>query len=297
MKRFQMMVIGALAAGFLLAAAEPVSAQQVVLRRDRSASSARLKPFQNFNRFKAEKGKNGRIGQARNLRLMQREKGSGGQIARDRWRRDYNPRFVNRNGFRTPIDAQVFFAQQRTDLTMWTNRAERSNRLRWSKGLVNNRLQTRFRVQRSVAFRPRQPVARKTAIDTLTFTRETLSNYVAANSIGSVLIQKDPVSGKTYRLQFAGSPVTKRISPTQAAIRCNFYGTDSPGAPTVPVVMELGMTGTGPTWRISDVRFVSVNGKQLPGTFAFSDDEFEGQAAVAAEIIEEKEFPTKSLSL
>ncbi|GMU57146.1 MAG: hypothetical protein AMXMBFR33_62920 [Candidatus Xenobia bacterium] len=298
MKRFQKMVIGALTAGLLLAGVQPVSAEpsRSVLGQTRTTTRTSLKPFIQVNRLQREKGVGGRIQQSRSLGLMRREKGGGGQLARDRARRKNSPPLISKAGFATPMRQQAFFRGQRPKGVMFVNRAERRVGLGQRRNVVN-RLKLRYRVQRSVAFRPsnsvRKPVLQ--TIDSVSFTRQTLSKYVAANSIGSVLIQKDPVSGKTFRLQFAGAPVTKRISSTQAAIRCNFFGTDSPGGATVPVVMELGMTGAGPNWRISDVRFVSVNGQQRPGTFAFSDEEFDGQAAVAAEDTEEKEFPTKSL--
>lgn len=299
MKRLQKMIIGALTAGLLLAWAQPVSAepQMTGLKRDRASSSTRLKPFQAINRLRGEKGSAGLLYRTKNLRIALREKGAGGRINRDNRQRELTGRFVNRANARTPMRQQAFFAGQRPQAAMFVNRGERAARLSQRRNQVRSRLNLKFRVNRSTAFR-RSTVARKPALRTLdavSFTRQTLTDYVAANSIGSVLIQKDPVSGKTFRLQFAGAPVTKRISATQAAVRCNFYGTDAPGAPTVPVVMELGMTGSGQNWRVSDVRFVSVNGQQRAGTFAFSDMELEGQTAVAAEVIEEKEFPTKSL--
>ncbi len=301
MKRLQKMIIGALTAGLLLAWAQPVSAtpSNTQLGRERSSSSTRLKPFQAINRLQREKGKAGLINRTKGLQLALREKGAGGRLFRDRRTRELTGRFVNSPNSRTPMRQQVFFGGQRPHSAMSINRSERRVRL-GQRTQVKSRLSLRFRVNRSTAFRPSTVTRRKPmlqTIDAVSFTRQTLSNYVAANSIGSVLIQKDPVSGKTFRLQFAGSPVTKRISPTQAAVRCNFYGTDAPGAPTVPVVMELGMTGSGQHWKVSDVRFVSINGQQCPGTFAFGDDDFEGQTAVAAEAIdfEEKEFPTKSL--
>lgn len=301
MMRFQKMVIGALTAGLLLAGALPVSAEpsRAVLGQTKTTTKNRLKPFLQMNRIQRERGAGGRIQQAKSLGYMRREKGGGGQLARDRARRKNNPPLISHGSFATPMRQQAFFRGQRPNGVMFTNRAERRALLGQRRN-VTNRLSMRYRVQRSVAFRPSNKVARRPilqTIDALAFTRQTLSSYVAANSIGSVLIQKDPVSGKTFRLQFAGAPVTKRISPTQAAVRCNFFGTDAPGSATVPVVLELGMTGAGPNWRVSDVRFVSVNGQQRPGTFAFSDEDFEGQTAVAAEDMgfEEKEFPTKSL--
>ncbi|MCE7871686.1 hypothetical protein DYH09_15085 [bacterium CPR1] len=300
MKRLQKMIIGALTAGLLLAWVQPVSAEPQVtgLKLGRQSSSARLKPFQAVNRLQSERGKNGLISRTSRLRLAFREKGAGGRIFREHRLAEQTGRFVNRPQSRTPMRSQSFFAGQRPNGVMANNRAERIARVNRIRSAARTRLSQRFLVQRSTAFR-RSSVRRSNvqAIDALAHSRKTLSDYVAANSIGSVLIQKDPASGKTFRLQFAGAPVTKRISSTQAAVRCNFFGTDSPGGATVPVVLELGMTGNAQGWRVSGVHFVSVNGQKRPGAFAFGEEELEGQAALAAEAIdiEEKEFPTKSL--
>lgn len=278
------------------AVAEPI---QTPRKLEKSNITFRLNQTKWQQNLKRNKGNLGKLRQQKNVQLIRREKGIGGLLQRDTNNRQFRSRLQNRAlSGRLRDNNQVMFSNR---LLVPKLQQDRGRRLQTKN--VRTRLAQKNWVNRAtLSFKRSNPTRRApqrntvAAVGSIASVRTAFHKYLANNSIGALLIEKDPASGKTYRLQYAGAPVTKQLGKDKVAFRCNFYGQTSVDSPSVPVSVEYQLTGSNNNWKVSDVRFVSVNGERRSGTFAFSEEElFDADTAAVDLEVEAKEFPVKSL--
>lgn len=270
------------------AEAEPLQTPRQI---EKSLIGNRLHQARVQNRLQRNKGKNGQLYRAAALNRMQlrRNKGDQGLLFRDNRNRQVSSRLLNKARI-SKLRVKPFFSNRPIVSRVTIGRGQRLRNANTKQRLNYKRWRARMQIKRAA------PVA-VAPVGLIGSVRSSFHQYLASKSVGALLIEKDPATGKTYRLQHAGAPVTKQLGEGKVAFRCNFYGKTSADSPSVPVSVEYQVTGANTNWKVTDVRFVSVNGERAPGQFAFEEAElFDGDTASAdVEELDAKEFPVKSL--
>ncbi len=273
----------AVTACLLLALLGPAAAEpnRRTRQNERDGIKQRLKPSLWSNRIANEKGANGKISQTRQLRRVQMDKGGNGLLFRDTRNRGEVSRLINRSNT-SLLRQQVFFAARPPQSRLG------------EKGILLHQNPVRGRLGQKgwvvyMPFRSSSKPAAVAPVGNIAGVRSALHQHLADNSVGALLIQKDPATGVTYRLQHAAPPVTKQLAADKVAVRCSFYGQTGPNTAYVPVSVEYRLTGNGQRWAVQEMQFVKVNGDVRPG--AISEAElFENETA-----LDEKDFPVKEI--
>lgn len=281
-------VAGALVAAALLLGLQPAAAdpaEQTLLRRDQAQMETRLRTYKFTRNLERARGTNGLLHRDKQAQRLTRDRGARGRLAQFHQNSQTRSRFIGRS--RTSLLRNQSFFNGRP---MLSNLDRGKGRLR-SHNIRGSRLFQRSPYTRTNSkFKAQRPAAPVRVAEN-GYVRSALNSFFAQNTIGALFIQRDPGSGKTYRLQFASAPVTRQVSPEKVAVRCSFYGSTSVDAPTVPVVVEYTLNGQGKLWNVARVQFVSVNGERLAGEFDINDaDLIENTSA-----LDEKAFPHKTL--
>ena len=295
MHRFQKMLVGALALASVMMGVQPAVADPagaLLLNSEKSQITERMHPNKYASPFQRERGASGLLRADKSANTLNIDKGSNGALSLQRRSNNEAPRFLSRSNAVSSLRQKTFFAgRQTSNLGIGKNTLRGGSRIQG--GLLH--VDTFFRTSSVFSNRSHTTAHRvapaPVALNDLAYVRSTMSKFFTQNTIGALFIQKDARSGKTYRLQFAQAPVTRQVSNSRAAVRCSFYGQTSASSPSVPVVVEYTLTGSGSNWQVSNAQFVSVNGQRFAGNF----DIDEADLIQNAQALDEKAFPVKSL--
>lgn len=290
--RFQKMLVTAVAMALMLGA-QPAAAdpgEGSAIQSAKAQVRANLNEVRALNTLGRGKGASSLLRRDRAGANLQQDKGAGGLLSLQKRSSAEGSVFLSR-ARTSALRSQTFFAGRPLQSLLHSNKSTlhghpQGGRLGTSRyPVIYSRFRSSKPARRSHAVAPARPAA------PIAYVKAAINNYFYENTIGALFIQKDPKSGQTYRLQFASAPVTREVNPQKVAIRCSFYGQTALNSPSVPVVIEYTVTGSGQSWNVSRVQFASINGRQLAGDF----DIQESDLVQNVQALDEKAFPTKSL--